>query len=65
MRQDGRVGNLAPGLESGGLPNYVLDARLRVPAGAEPGKARLVISHPRDGGPLKVPFRVVDGRSPG
>jgi hypothetical protein len=62
MRQGGKAWDLAT-VDAGGPPRYAIDVRLRVPEGAEPGRAVIVIPVPNSAEPLKVPFRVLGGRA--
>ena len=61
LRQGERTWTLASGLAASDPPDYALDVRLEVPAGAEPGKAVVVIPDPSSAGPMKMPFQVILG----
>lgn len=58
MRQDGKTWHLAT---VDADEDYKVEATLKVPNDAEPGRAIVVIPDPNSAEPLKVPFRVLNG----
>lgn len=56
LRQGGRAWHLG---EIDARPDHSLDAKLAVPAAAEPGRARVVIHSRHSSTPIEMPLRVL------